>query len=66
MNTSNFIYTTKVVEQDGELAVEFPDEMMDNLDLKVGDTLTWNKIDVFGKMGWVLVKEDNDGSDTTT
>ena len=40
--------------------------MMDNLDLKVGDTLTWNKIDVFGKMGWVLVKEDNDGSDTTT
>lgn len=59
--TSNFVYTTYVVEQDGELAVEFPDEMMDNLNLQVGDKLTWNRIDVFGKEGWVLVKEDVDG-----
>ena len=65
MNTSNFIYTTYVVDADGELAVEFPDEMMDILNLKVGDKLTWNKIDVFGKPGWVLVKEDIDDGHTT-
>lgn len=30
-----------VIEVDGELCLEFPDDLMDALDLEVGDVLVW-------------------------
>lgn len=34
-------YKVKVVEVDGELALDLPDELMDDVDWKVGDVLDW-------------------------
>lgn len=42
-----------VIEVDGELCLEFPDNLMDALDLSVGDVLSWEP----QPMGtWVLKK----------
>jgi len=39
------IFTCPIVEVvDGELAIEFSDELMEALDLKVGDGLQWKQL----------------------
>ena len=50
----NSVFTCPIVEDDdGELCIEFSDEVMESLDLKVGDVLEW--IDL--KDGsWQLIK----------
>lgn len=35
-------FTVPIIEVDGDLAVEFPDELMDNVGWKVGDTIQWD------------------------
>lgn len=35
------VYKTKVVEEDGDIAFEFPDELMESFDLQIGDTFEW-------------------------
>lgn len=42
---------------DGELGFELPDDVMDQLNLSVGDTIIWEQTD----NGWSLRKKDNDG-----
>ncbi len=32
-------------DSDGELFLEFPDELLEALDLQIGDTLVWEKSD---------------------
>lgn len=50
------IYTCNVIEDsDGYQCLEFSDEMMDALDLKVGDTIVWEKNDITG--WWSFKKE---------
>ena len=50
------IYTCNVIEDsDGYQCLEFSDEMMDALDLKVGDTIVWEKNDITGQ--WYFKKE---------
>ncbi len=50
------IYTCNVIEDsDGYQCLEFSDEMMDALDLKVGDTIIWEKNDITGQ--WSFKKE---------
>mgnify|MGYP007029100421 CR=1 FL=1 len=50
------IYTCNVIEDsDGYQCLEFSDEMMDALDLKVGDTIVWEKNDITGQ--WSFKKE---------
>ena len=34
-------YRMQVIEIDGELALDFPDELLDAMDWKAGDTLVW-------------------------
>jgi len=50
------IYKCNVIEDsDGYQCLEFSDEMMDALDLKVGDTIVWEKNDITGQ--WSFKKE---------
>jgi len=38
-------FTCPIVElDDGDLAIEFSDELMEALDLKVGDVLQWTRL----------------------
>lgn len=51
-------WTIPVVDVgDGELGFELPDDVMDQLNLSVGDTIIWEETD----NGWSLRKKDNDG-----
>jgi len=51
-------WTIPVVDAgDGELGFELPDDIMDQLNLSVGDTIIWEETD----NGWSLRKKDNDG-----
>lgn len=51
-------WTIPVVDVgDGELGFELPDDVMDQLNLSVGDTIIWEQTD----SGWSLRKKDNDG-----
>lgn len=36
-------FTAKVIEVDGELVLEFPDGMMEELGWEIGDTLIWTR-----------------------
>lgn len=59
---SDKIYTCPVVEDsDGELAIEFSDEILEKLDLKVGDTIIWSQT----KEGvpYFYKKEDDNGNE---
>ena len=40
----NKTFTCPVVEFEGELAVEFPDELLDELGWKEGDELVWDQV----------------------
>lgn len=42
--------------QTGDLFFEFPDEMMNELGWKIGDTLTWKEKD---NGSWILTNENN-------
>lgn len=56
------IYTANVIEDsDGYQCLEFSDEMMDALDLKVGDTIIWEQNHITGQ--WSFRKKD--GSNDT-
>jgi hypothetical protein len=46
------VYKTKIVEEDGEIAFEFPDELMESFNLTVGDTFEWLSHD-----GYVILKK---------
>jgi hypothetical protein len=53
MNTNN--WTVPVIEvDDGELALEFSDELMDAMSLSIGDTIVYRKL---GKDRWALIIE---------
>jgi len=41
---------------DGELGFEFPDEIMDQLNLSVGDIIIWEETET----GWFLRKKEDD------
>lgn len=43
-STANKTFTCPVVEYEGELAVEFPDELLDELQWKAGDHLVWEQV----------------------
>ena len=38
--TKNFV--VPVIEIDGDLAIEFPDELMDTVGWKIGDVIEWH------------------------
>lgn len=49
-------YTCPIVEDsDGELCIEFNDEILDSLDLKIGDVLQWEP-SINGT--WILKKKE--------
>jgi hypothetical protein len=51
-------WTIPVVDAgDGELGFELPDDVMDQLNLSVGDVIIWEET----ANGWSLRKKDNDG-----
>lgn len=52
MNNS---WTAEVVEIDGELALEFPDDLLETMGWKPGDTLLWEQ----KGESWTLSKVDN-------
>lgn len=41
MQSYNEFICPIVKDDDGELCIEFSDELMESLDLKVGDSLSW-------------------------
>lgn len=48
-------WTVPIIEFEGDLAVEFPDELMEAAGWKVGDVMTW----IDNKDGtWTIVKKD--------
>ena len=52
---NNMVYNIPVIEvEDGELGFELPDELLEHLDLKTGDTIIWEETDI----GWLLKKDD--------
>ena len=53
MNTNNWIVPVIEVD-DGELALEFSDELMDAMSLSIGDTIVYWKL---GKDRWALIVE---------
>lgn len=50
-------WTVPIVDVDGELGFELPDEIIDQLDLVPGDTIIWEEQD---NGGWLLRKKGND------
>lgn len=51
----NKIWNVPIVDTgDGELGFEIPDEIMDKLDLSVGDTIIWEETEIGG---WKLTKK---------
>lgn len=52
---NNLSYTCPVVEDsDGYLAIEFSDDLLESLDLHVGDTLIWEEL---AEGTWALHKK---------
>lgn len=55
--TTNKAFFIKVINVDGEIGLEFPDELMDQMDLKEGDDLLW----IEENNTWrILKKKDNE------
>jgi len=53
-------WTTQVEEDDGELLITFPDELMQTMDWCEGDVIVWN----IGEDGTIsLTKKEQDGKD---
>jgi len=52
---ANKTYTCPIVEDDdGQLCIEFNDEIMESLDLKVGDVVQW---ELHTNGSWILNKK---------
>lgn len=45
-------WVMEVIEMDGELALDFPDELLKEMNWQIGDTLQWTQ----GDNGWILSK----------
>jgi len=56
MITVGKTYTGKVVEVEGELALDLPDDLLKVMKWKEGDELRWEK----AGEAWILSKVDND------
>ena len=48
---SDFYTVTVKKDNDGELYIDLPDELMKSLDWKIGDELVWEETDVLGEEG---------------
>ena len=46
---SDFYTVTVKKDNDGELYIDLPDELMKSLDWKIGDELVWEETDVLGE-----------------
>jgi hypothetical protein len=57
MITIGKTYRAEVVEVDGELALDIPDDLLETMGWKVGDTLRWEQAGA----AWILSKVDNEG-----
>ena len=44
MKIKTFEAVAPIIEVDGELCIEFPDELMETLDLSGGDVLQWEQL----------------------
>jgi uncharacterized membrane protein (UPF0127 family) len=54
---SHKTYTCPIVEDsDGQLCIEFSDDILDSLDLKIGDVLQWEPTI---NNSWILKKVEN-------
>jgi uncharacterized membrane protein (UPF0127 family) len=53
------IYTCNVIEVDGDMCLEFTDELMEALNLKVGDNIEWN-ITEEGEVSFRKIDGNND------
>lgn len=49
-------YVATIIDIDGELGFEIPDELLTMLDLKPGDDIIWEQRD---EHSWMLRKKDN-------
>ena len=56
MITVNKKWTAEVVEIDGEMALDLPDDLLKSMGWEVGDTLRWEKV---GE-AWILSKVEDD------
>lgn len=56
MQATGKIYTGTVVEENGELMIQFPFELITELNWKEGDTIVWD-IDEENKI--IIAKKDN-------
>lgn len=56
LTDSNKSWIIPVVDVDGELGFELPDEILDQLSLSFGDTIIWENT---GPGVWTLRKENN-------
>lgn len=57
--TGNKTFTCPVVEFEGELAVEFPDELLEELNWKEGDELVWGQV-MKDRFTLKLVRKNNE------
>lgn len=53
-------FTTKIIEVDGEAALEFPEEIVSRLGLKEGDTLSLEVVD--GRLQMVPILETSEAT----
>lgn len=51
------VWTVPVIEVDGELGFELPDDVMEQLDLSSGDEIIWEK---YNDNSWIFRKKDDD------
>lgn len=62
MITFNKSYRAEVIEVDGELALDLPDDLLETMGWEVGDTLRWEK----AGEAWILSKvKDNESTEET-
>lgn len=50
-------WTVPVIDVDGELGFELPDEVIEQLDLSPGDTIIWEQ---YNDNSWILRKKEDD------
>lgn len=52
-------YRAEVIEIDDELALDLPDDLIETMGWKVGDTLRWEQ----AGSAWILSKVEEDGAE---
>ena len=55
MKSMNSFICPIVEDSDGQLCLEFPDELMETLDLKIGDVIQWEPTI---NESWILKKKE--------